>query len=33
MAHYFFTALLVVVAVAVAWSSGYLVYKLYEGQR
>jgi hypothetical protein len=30
---FFFTGLLVAVAVAVAWFSGYVVYKLYEGQR
>jgi hypothetical protein len=29
--EYFFTGLLV--AIAIAWFSGYVVYKLYEGQR
>ncbi|WP_261568696.1 hypothetical protein [Frankia gtarii] len=31
--HYFFTGLLVAMSVLIAWFSGYVVYKLYEGQR
>ncbi|CAO5230520.1 conserved hypothetical protein [Frankia sp. AgKG'84/4] len=31
--HYFFTGLLVAMCVLIAWFSGYVVYKLYEGQR
>jgi hypothetical protein len=33
MMGYVFTGLLIVVTVAITWYSGYVVYKLYEGQR
>ncbi|SNQ50030.1 conserved hypothetical protein [Frankia canadensis] len=31
--HYFFTGLLVAMSVLIAWISGYVVHKLYEGLR
>jgi hypothetical protein len=31
--EYFFTGLLIAIAILIAWFSGYVVYKLYEGQR
>jgi len=30
---YFFTGILVAMSVLIAWFSGYVVYKLHEGQR